>query len=88
VSGTTEITRSERSWETESQTDSHAHLLLGLLRVEESQAAVLLRKHGMVLEQCREIARQEHPEGASSLAQVIFSVYAVNPGRAQKRWVI
>ena len=48
------------------------HLLLGLLRVEESQAAVLLRKHEMTLEQCREIARQEHPEGASSLAQVIF----------------
>jgi hypothetical protein len=38
------------------------HLVLGLLRVENSLAAKLLRKHGITLEQCREIARQSPPE--------------------------
>jgi hypothetical protein len=38
------------------------HLVLGLLRVENSLAAKLLGKHGMTLEQCREIARQSHQE--------------------------
>jgi Clp amino terminal domain, pathogenicity island component len=38
------------------------HLMLGLLRVENSLAAGLLRKHGMTLEQCREIARQGFSE--------------------------
>ncbi len=38
------------------------HLMLGLLRVENSQAAELLRKHGMTLERCREIARQGFSE--------------------------
>jgi Clp amino terminal domain, pathogenicity island component len=35
------------------------HLMLGLLRVENSLAAGLLRKHGMTLERCREIARED-----------------------------
>jgi hypothetical protein len=38
------------------------HLLLGLMRLEDSLAAKLLRKHGMELTQFREIARQALPE--------------------------
>jgi len=38
------------------------HLVLGLLRVEESLAAKLLRKHGLEYERYREIVGQAPPE--------------------------
>lgn len=38
------------------------HLVLGLLRVKDSLAAKLLRKHGITLDECREIARQSQPQ--------------------------
>jgi hypothetical protein len=48
------------------------HLMLGLLREENSLAAKLLRKHGMTLEKCREIARKSSPERTVRRRSVVF----------------
>jgi hypothetical protein len=48
------------------------HLMLGLLRVENSLAAGLLRKHGMTLERCREITRQGFSESPVREPAVAF----------------
>jgi Clp amino terminal domain, pathogenicity island component/DinB superfamily len=53
------------------QIDS-SHLVLGLLREEDSLAAKLLRKYGMTLERCREIARQALPASPPSERVVVF----------------
>jgi hypothetical protein len=49
-----------------------SHLVLGLLREEDSLAAKLLRKYGMTLEKCREIARQALPESTPPERVVVF----------------
>ena len=48
------------------------HLVLGLLREEDSLGAKLLRKYGMTLEQCREFARQALPADAPLGRAVVF----------------
>lgn len=49
-----------------------SHLVLGLLREEDSLAAKLLRKYGMTLERCREIARQALPDSTPLARAVVF----------------
>jgi hypothetical protein len=49
-----------------------SHLVLGLLREQDSLAAKLLRKYGMTLEQCREIARQALPVSTPPGRAVVF----------------
>jgi ATP-dependent Clp protease ATP-binding subunit ClpC len=44
----------------------HSHLLLGLLRVEESAAASLLRAHGVELAAATERAIEDYPSDAAS----------------------
>jgi len=53
------------------QIDS-SHLVLGLLREEDSLAAKLLRKYGMTLEKCQEIARQALPGSTPPERVVVF----------------
>jgi ATP-dependent Clp protease ATP-binding subunit ClpC len=52
----------EESERLNQQSIGTAHLVLGLLRVEDSLAEKLLRKHGITLDQRREIARQSPPQ--------------------------
>ncbi len=57
------------------------HLVLGLLRVESTQAALILRQHGVILARFRELVRNSEPESRDAVRpQRILSVARMNAG--------